>query len=333
MTFSTLGDLAQAYSLRHRNTAIKHDIQRLNQELATGQAADLTKHLGGSYAELTGIERNMRLLEGYAINITEATQVTDVMQTRLEQVSTLTTDFSGDLITSLSSGSLATQDAFVQEAKLHFTTVVETLNSQSAGRFLFSGDATNTPALIDADAILAELDTVLSGATSHADIESRIDLWFADPGGFEAFAYTGGSAPLSGFRMSETSKVTVDIRANAGPIKEILAGFATVIASDAAVLSLEDQKELRQKSATDLMTAQEGLVGLQAELGLAQEQIEKWTVQTNMSRTALDYAKGALLSVDPYERATELEAAQFQLESLYTVTVRLSQLSLVNFLR
>ena len=333
MTFSTLGDLAQAFALRHRNTAIKTDIQRLNQELATGQAADLTKHLGGSYAELSGLERNMRLLEGYSVNIAEAKQLTDVMQTRLDQISTISTEFAGDLITSDSSGSHSTQDAFVNEAKLHFQTIVETLNSQSAGRFLFSGDATNEPALVSSDAILAELDTVLSGAASRADIETRIDLWFANAAGFDTFAYTGGSNAMGSFKMSETTRVSTDIRANADALKDVLAGFAKVIASDSALLTLEDQKELRKQSATDLMTAQESLIGLQAELGLAQEQIENWTVRTAASRTALDYAKGALLAVDPYERATQLEAAQFQLESLYTVTARLSTLSLVNYLR
>lgn len=333
MTFSTLGDLAQAFALRHRNTAVKTDIQRLNQELATGQAADLTKHLGGSYAELTGIERETRLLNAYAVNITEARNFTNVMQTRLEQVSTIASDFAGDLITSVSSGSLATQAAFVNEAELHFQTVVASLNSQSAGRFLFSGDATNTPALVNPDDILAELDTVLTGATTRADIENRVDLWFSDPLGFEAFAYTGSDTALGSFKMSETTRVSVDARANAESLKSVLAGFAKVIASDASTLGLEDQKELRKNAATTLMTAQEELIGLQAELGLAQEQIETWSVHTEASRTALNYAKGALLSVDPYERATELEAAQFQLESLYTITARLSRLSLVNYLR
>ena len=333
MTFSALGDLAQAFALRHRNTAIKTDIQRINQELATGQAADLTKHLGGSYAELTGLERNMRLLDGYAVNIAEAQQLTDVMQTRLEQISTVALDFAGDLFTSLSSGSVSTQDAVENEARLHFTTLVETLNSQSAGRFLFSGDATNSPALAEAEDILTALTTALTGATTRADIEARIDQWFADPLGFDAIAYSGGTAPLGAFQMSETTRVSVDIRANAQPIKDMLASYAKVMASGTGSLDLTDQKALREAAATGLMTAQEDLIGMQAKLGLAQEQIEQWSIRTKTARTALYYAKGALIAVDPYERATELEAAQFQRESLYTITARLSRLSLVNFIR
>jgi flagellar hook-associated protein 3 FlgL len=44
------------------------------------------------------------------------------------------------------------------------------------------------------------------------------------------------------------------------------------------------------------------------------------------------FAKTGLLEIDPFEAATKLEEVQFQLQSLYSVTVRMSQLSLVKFL-
>lgn len=333
MSFSNLGDLAQTFALRHRNTELKTDIQRIGKELASGQAADLAKHLGGSYAYLTSIERDMRLLGAYGVNLTEARQMTDMMQIRLEQVSTITGDVAGKLIAASGSTSTATQGTLAAEARLQFRTIVDTLNSQFAGRSLFAGDATNLAPLAEADTILADLDSALSGATTALDIDAAVDSWFASATGFDALAYTGGTAPLSPLKLSETAELSVDVRANAREIKSILAGLAKVIASDADTLPLEDRTALRDRAATDLMTAREDLIGLQAELGLAQEQIDKWSVRNETSRTTLDYAKGALLAVDPYERATELEAAQFQLESLYTITSRLSRLSLVNFLR
>lgn len=337
MTFSTLGDLAQTFALRHRNTELKTDIQRINKELATGQAADLAKHLGGSYAQLTSIERDMRLLDAYAINISEAKQMTDVMQVRLEQVSTIASDFAGDLLAASSSGSHSTHGTLVEESTFQFRTIIETLNSQSAGRSLFSGDETRVAPLADPDTILAGLATAVAGATSALDIESAVDIWFTNPAGFDAVAYTGGANGQGPLKLSETSEISVDVRANAPELKSILAGLAKVIASELGTLPqplpLEEKNQLRERAAVTLMSAQEDLIGLQAELGLAQEQIDRWSVRNETSRSTLDYAKGALLSVDPYERATELEAAQFQLESLYTITSRLSRLSLVNFLR
>lgn len=332
MTFSTIGDLAQAFALRHRNTEVKTDIQRINQELATGQAADLAKHLGGSYAQLSDIERSIRLLDSYSVNTTSARQLTDMMQTRLGHISTITTDFAGDLFAAATANSQATHSALVEEAKLQFSTIVGTLNSQTAGRSLFAGDETRSQALSDPDVILADLSAAVAGVTNRADLEARVETWFANALGFEAAAYTGGDDPLSPFQLSETARISVDVRANSAEVKGVLAGFAKMIASEALTMTPADLNTLRTNAATDLVGANEQLIGLQAKVGLAQEQIDKWSVRTEASRTALDYAKGALLAVDPYERATQLEAAQFQLESLYTVTARLSRLSLVNYL-
>jgi flagellar hook-associated protein 3 FlgL len=47
----------------------------------------------------------------------------------------------------------------------------------------------------------------------------------------------------------------------------------------------------------------------------------------------LEIARADLVAIDPFEAATRMEAAQTQLETLYSVTARLSRLSLVDFLR
>lgn len=335
MSFSTLGDMAQAFSLRYRNTVLKTEIQTLNKELATGQADDLAAHLGGSYAQLTSLERDMRVLEGYNINIVEAKQLTDAMQVRLDQLFQLSSDFSGNLISSVSSGNAATQSALAVEAEVHFATIVSVLNSQTAGRSMFAGEATDRPALIDSADILSEISNVISGSSSLADVQTNLDTWFSDPAGFDSFAYTGGTNDIAPFQLSETSQMSLSVRADAQEFKDVLKALATVIASEDPGLSIdaETKDELRQAAGLGLLQAQENLVGLQAEIGLAQESIAQWNVRTQSEMLSLEYAKGALLAIDPYEKASELEAAQFQLEALYAVTARLSQLSLVNFLR
>ncbi len=46
----------------------------------------------------------------------------------------------------------------------------------------------------------------------------------------------------------------------------------------------------------------------------------------------MEIARTELIGADPYDTATEMEAVQGQLETLYTVTARLSRLSLADFL-
>ena len=40
-----------------------------------------------------------------------------------------------------------------------------------------------------------------------------------------------------------------------------------------------------------------------------------------------------IVAADPYQTAVDLEAAQLQLESLFTITARLSRLTLTEFIR
>ena len=49
--------------------------------------------------------------------------------------------------------------------------------------------------------------------------------------------------------------------------------------------------------------------------------------------TSLQIARNGITAVDPYETASRLEATRQQLETLYTLTARISRLSLVDFLR
>jgi flagellar hook-associated protein 3 FlgL len=85
--------------------------------------------------------------------------------------------------------------------------------------------------------------------------------------------------------------------------------------------------------AADGLRAQaDRVTGIRADLGHAEERIERSSVRIASELSSLDYARSQLLAVDPFEAATELENVQFQLEALYTVTARAARLNLVNFL-
>ncbi len=335
MTISSLGDLAMAFALRQRNTEVKTDIQNLSQELASGITSDISDHLGGSYSRLTSVERDLRVLGGYSITIAEAENYADMVQNRLDQIATLSTDFMGKLLATDASNGTGAQDVIAQEARLNFSTVIDTLNSQSAGRNLFSGDDSNTPAFIGADQILVELDTIVAASLSPADAITAIETWFADPLGFETFAYTGSDTGISPFKMSDTTSVNVDVRGTDPAITDVLKSLAIIAISDSPTLafSMMEKTQLAEVAALGLVDAQQNVVNVQARVGIAQEQIEGWMLRTQTEQVGMEYAKNALLAVDPYETATRLEAAQFQLQSLYTVTARLSDMSLVNYLR
>ncbi len=71
---------------------------------------------------------------------------------------------------------------------------------------------------------------------------------------------------------------------------------------------------------------------LTARLGTTEAASSMRASATMPRNLRFETARLGLISVDPYETASKLQEAQTQLETLYSITARMSRLSLVNFL-
>lgn len=335
MTLTSIGDLAQTQFLQRRNSMLKNNLQTLGQELATGKASDIAQHLGGSYSRLTSIERDIRVADSFSKSLSEFGQMTSAMQTALEQVRQNAASMSGALITASNGSVSGARSALADQAKQVLANTISTLNQSSAGRNLFAGDVTQGAALANVDNFLTALSTDIAGASGVAAVEAAVDSWFASPTGFASNGYLGSTTAIAPLKLSETAEIGLDIRADNAALKDVIRGLAlaAIVEDPGITLTSAEQDEIQSNAGEFLLGAQDDMVVLQAKLGFAEEVIDDWSVRTASARTGLDFARNALLEVDTFEAATRLEAAQFQLESLYSITVRLSQLSLVNYLR
>lgn len=331
MTAVSLGDLAQSFMLRQRNSALKQDMNRLTTELVTGQVADVRKVLAGNYSYLTDIERKTDSLAGYKVATSEATHFASTMQTNLDRLGSITQVLSNSLLTAGTTISAADTPA---EAKAALQSMIGTLNTDIAGRHLFSGTATDQAPLVDADTLLSELRIAIGGASTPADIMAAAETWFAAPAGYAALAYQGSSDPLAPFAISQTDNVTLDVRATEPGIGKMLRLAAVAALADDPAFGLDaaEQAELHARAAEEMFRAQDDITTLRATVGFTEARIDTVAARNEAESTGLSFAKAALLEVDPFEAATQLEEVQFQLQSLYSVAVRMSQLSLVNFI-
>lgn len=335
MRATNLGDMAHNFMLQKRNIALKQDINRLTEELATGQVAEARQVLNGNYSYLTDIERSVDVLKGYKVATTEATHFADGMQDVLERVNTLGQDLSESLIFSGVSTLGSTGAAEIAtEAEQALNSMIGVINTRVAGRALFSGAATDTAPLAPVDDLLAGLRSAVSGAATVDDIISASKLWFNDPLGFSAAVYQGSAQSLAPIVLSDTESVSLNIRASDPELSESLRGTAlAALATDPALgLTPDQQTELFGKAGAEMIGARDQITFLQARVGFSEARIDETSARNAAAMIGFEGARTALLSVDPYETATQLESVQFQLQSLYAVTVRMSQLSLVNFL-
>ena len=335
MKIQSIGDLAQSLMLRQQNAGLKQTMQRLTSELSTGRVQDTSKHLSGDYSRLTDIERSMTLLAGYKTAGNEAAVFASATQFALERMQSVTSDLGTDLIQISASTLSSVLETNSATALGQFESLVSALNTDVAGRGLFSGAATDRAAVVGADDLLADLRTAMAGAATAADLRAAADTYFGPAGGFETTGYSGSNAPIAPMALRDGETVVLDIKADDQAFRNMLKETAlAALATDPAFgLSRTEQAEVMNTAGQNLLTVQDDLTNLRAGVGFAEARIENFQARTEAERISAEYAKGALLSVDPYEAATRLEDAQFQLESLYSVTVRLSRLNLTSFMR
>jgi len=336
MTIPSLGDMAQTFVMRQQNTLFQKDLSRLSLELASGQAADVVSHLSGDTSRLARLEHGLSLNRSYSVAVKEAASFTAATQSAFEVIQTGAADLQSTLLSIDNSNLGSVQASASRMAEDELRNVISALNTSVAGRAVFSGSATDSSAMISADDLLAELRMVVAGKDSAADATVALEQWFGAPGaGFASVAYTGSPMSLSPFRLGPEQSIAVDQRADSPEIRDHLMALSMAILSNDGTLSLTQGERgvMLEQAAQRLGTGQEALIDARARLGTTQARIDDSTARLSSERSVLESARTELLAVDPYKAATELENLQFRMETLYAVTVRLSRLSLAEFMK
>ncbi len=81
------------------------------------------------------------------------------------------------------------------------------------------------------------------------------------------------------------------------------------------------------------MSASGSLTALRADVGLEEERAAEAVTRNSALAASLTIMRNELALVDPYATAVALQDTETQLETQFALTARLSNLSLVNYLR
>lgn len=336
MAVSSVGDLARSFIGRYQSRNLKAELFQRTDELGTGRKADTGKVVAGDFSALSGLENALRKIEAYKITANELAFFAGSMQESLKTVQTLAGDLGPSLTTAGGSQSRIMINSTAEEVGRVFSAVIDTLNTSVGGRRIFAGAATDTKPLISSADMIADINLVIAGETTAAGIVTALDTWFDDPGGgFALVAYQGASAHLGPFRIGDETDASLEVRADDPAIKEVLKGLAMAALIPEGSHALDDSESatLARLSGEKIMSSEAGFAVLRSKVGSAEALIESTATENIATATAIGESRNELLAADPYEAATRLEAVQLQLEALYTVTARLSRLSLSEYLR
>lgn len=335
MTVTSIGDLSYGFQLRNRSAEVKAELSRLTDEMSSGRFADLGRALDGDFSGLAAVERGQRLTSAYIQATEEAALHTGAMQNVLETVQTQLSTLAPVLLTATGAGQFSALAVAAADAGEVLEMVVGGLNGSIAGRSPFAGQATDRPALIGGADMLAELRPLVAGLSDPAAMVATLEDWFLAPGGgYETVAYQGSTEPFPGFSVAEGERVSPGISALDPEIREALLAIAmtALVGEGLGPASEPDRRALLEDAGTRMLTGQDGLARLRGDLGGAEGRIEQTRQRNTAAEAVLSMEHARLVSVDPYQTATELEAVQTQLETIYLITARLSRLSLAEYL-
>lgn len=336
MPVSTIGDMRQFFMTSRQNTEIKTELNTLVQELTSGEVSDLTAHLGSAQTQLAGIDRQLELLGRFSQSNVQAAQMLTVMQTALSSADGHRQTASGTLLTINETSTPSQISEAANVAESGFKATVLALNMRSGDRALFGGNDLDSNPLADADVMLDALRADVAGLTNAADVSAAIETWFDAPaGGFETLGYQGDPAGYQSRTMATDQSIDIGVRADDQAIRDTLKALAKgALSGDTAIaFDVGERQQLQSQAGVDLLTQAAPLADLQARLGNAEGTVQEASVRNAAQEATYGIARNDLVTADPFETATRLQAVQLQLETHYTLTARLSRLSLTEYLR
>ncbi|MDO5648462.1 flagellin [Paracoccus sp. (in: a-proteobacteria)] len=337
MNLSSIGDQSRQFSLHTQTQRTKDQIADLTKQVTTGEYADMAAQLRGNTRGLSDIESKITLLGQAQSNLTEAAQLTDLMQHQLNGVHQMTSDLSLRLIGFQGASSIENTDAVQSLALTSLDIAVARLNATVGGRYAFSATRPDQPSLISAPQLLDAARQAAEGADTAADIIAAVTAWFdapVDQPGYLRDAYGGSvDAPVH-LPLGQGATTAITLSAASDPIRDALKALTlAALAQDYAADQPDIQHQMLGAAGAMMLAGDPELVGAQGRLGAVQQQIEAAQVEARSYMSTLELARNDIRGADVYRSSTELTEVQSQLEAIYALTARLSRLKLVDFLR
>ncbi len=333
----------------------KNMINRGN-EVTTGKKQNLAKDLKGEV-------RNFIDLKSLRASVKNRQERLETGDNRLSQMGVAVSEMANltkplqELQTKIPLLNQKNIDVYVEQAKNSLSGMENALNVQWGGRYLFSGDdvlqrpiesietLTTTVSKIITDYAATLPTGKITTETELNNIFTQIDSVFDNTHAttpFSGIAYKGGTSDMAGIEIDNGDIMQYGFRADSKEFRNTLKGVVMVTATEAlrnvsATPEGGQKNKLEQKylekatgyangGITDLIQVQASLGFKQQLIGLRQESLDK---------TIFDYEQrlGNYENADQYESGIAYSEVQRQLEASFYVTSKITELSLLNYVR
>lgn len=329
-------ELAAAMGFRSHNTRLQTQMKTVSEEIATGKKSDMVKAAGGDLGYLFSIERTISSLETRVQSASISSAKANATQMTLDHIQTDIVSLGVQMLSAVQRDDFQSMEILSAEVLLEAKSAISALSSKYAQHHLFSGAALDSPTFAGIEVLVLDIETLISTAVDLPSLISDIDNYFYSAGGgFETNFYLGSSTAPPGLILPGGSTLDYSTSGDAKEIRKLFRSLALsgIAAQSSNILATQNRTELLEAGALSLISAGESLVLLQGNIGNAQAQIERVQAENSAQLAMYELERVSIIAADPFESATEFEALRGQIESVYTMTARLSGLSLANYLR
>jgi flagellar hook-associated protein 3 FlgL len=284
-----------------------------------------------------------------ATNNTTATRLS-ATQTTLSNIQSTAQDFLNSLIEN--QGNQTNASILQSSATSGLQSLTSNLNSTLNGDYLFAGTNTANAPITDFFA---------SGSPNAAAVNGAITAQFGSPPDFStvtgaqmsSFLSSGGSfdslftgdwSTSTGSGWSSASDQTLtgqisnnetentSVSANQTAFRQLAEAYTMVSALGSQNLSSDAYQAVVTQAQSLVGSAITGLTDIQSNVGVVQSSITSSNNQMSAQMTILSTQVDNLDNADAYDAATKVNDLQTQIETAYSLTNQLHQLSLVNYL-
>lgn len=315
-------------------------------ELSTQRHYDVSETLSGHtgrnirwHSEMATIDSNT---QANNLHRTRA----EVTQSSLDAATNLASEFAASLIAAR--GADGGREIIGAQAKNALAVLSSLLNTDIDGAFLFAGRNPTMPPIRDyygaageaqfdasfaSEFGMSNVDPTVQNITP-AQIETYLNGNFRSmfaPPNWQANISNASDENMTAY-IGLGQNVELSVSANEAPLRELYAaivGIAELTRGDINDASFE---KLIDVTASKVSSVVQGLADIQSRIGINQKSLEDATNQLKGRKTWLNEVILRTESVDTYEVATRINGLITQLEASYSVSSRISRISLLNYL-
>ena len=348
MKTSFVSTSAISQAMRYQMLRMQADLVKAEQEMVSQRVADTGLKLGARTTQSVSLSRDVDRLKGLIDSNGLVSARLATTQDGLNQLTELAKSLLPTMTTALSGP--IDPNIPRTEANAALGTLTAILNTGQNGEYLFAGINTDVkpindfadPASANRTAFNAAFATyfgfaiddpaaaTIQPAGMNDFIATALEPQFMGAGWQGTWSNATDEKIVARITLSETTAASVI--ANVEGVRKLAMGAALVAGLMGAGLNEQTRLAVLGQAASLVTESVADLGSAQGELGIVQQRVEKASERISMQVDLFQTNLQQLEGVDPYEVSTRVSSLMAQIETSYTLTARIQQLSLVRFL-